>query len=117
MKAAVTAVITNDEDSMEKIPVGSQPIAFSYSQFRFMPDGKVGEQVVDYYVTSFLLIRKCFINNIFLWFAAQVQSGFWGQMESGCRLVGQQYLNIFDAVAHDVKDGRRDRLWRRRCSW
>jgi len=29
MKAAVTAVITNDKDSTEKIPVGSQPIAFS----------------------------------------------------------------------------------------
>ena len=85
MKAAVTAVITNDEDSMEKIPVGSQPIAFSYSKFRLMPDGKVGEQVVKYYVTSFLLITTYFINNIFAFFAAQVQSAFWGQMESGCR--------------------------------
>ena len=58
MKAAVTAVITNDEDSMEKIPVGSQPIAFSYSKFRLMADGKVGEQVVNFYVTFFIIIIK-----------------------------------------------------------
>jgi len=45
MKANITAVITDDEDSMERIPVGSLPIAFSYSKFRLMPDGKVGEQV------------------------------------------------------------------------
>ena len=65
MKATVTAVITNDKDSTEKIPVGSQPIAFSYSKFRLMSDGEVGEQVVNFYATFFIIIIKCF-NNIFL---------------------------------------------------
>lgn len=47
MKAArVTAMVTGDDDSCERISLGSRPIGFGYSKFRLTCDGLVAEQVV-----------------------------------------------------------------------
>ncbi len=47
MKASdITAMVTGDDDSMERITVGSIPIGFGYSKFRLSPEGLVAEQVI-----------------------------------------------------------------------
>lgn len=46
MKASrLTAVVTGDDDSWERISLGSLPIGFRYSKFRLTSGGLVAEQV------------------------------------------------------------------------
>lgn len=56
MKACdITAVVTGNDDTWERISVGSVPVAFGYSKFRLTPEGLVAEQVM-FMLWSFIRI-------------------------------------------------------------
>ena len=46
MAGEITAVITGDDDSFQRISLSPRPIGFGYSKFRLSSDGLVGQQVV-----------------------------------------------------------------------
>lgn len=66
MKASrLTAVVTGDDDSWERISLGSVPIGFRYSKFRLTSDGLVAEQV-NYKLPFFSFPCELSINIFFL---------------------------------------------------